>query len=274
MYKISGKRELAPSITEYTVIAPNIARRARPGQFVIVMTDERGERVPFTIADFDEREGTVTIIVQTVGATTKKMERLCEGDEFFAFTGPLGEPTDIESFDRVLMVGGGIGSAVLFPQAKHRFIEQRKADVILGARSKELLLYKDEFKEVAERLIFTTDDGSFGERGLVTEAAERMLNEEKYDLVFAVGPLPMMKAVCELTKRYGIKTVVSMNPIMVDGTGMCGGCRLTVGGKTVYACVSGPEFDGHLVDFDEAIARNNTYKQREQECNLLMAEVK
>ncbi|MEG1710985.1 MAG: sulfide/dihydroorotate dehydrogenase-like FAD/NAD-binding protein [Clostridia bacterium] len=271
MYEIVKKRELAQGINEYVIAAPMVAKNAKAGQFVILMTDEKGERAPFTLADIEE--GEITILVQTAGKTTYKLAEMKEGENLYALVGPLGNATDLSEYKEVLLVGGGIGSAVIYPQAKARKREGKGADVVIGARNKELIIYEEEFKKVSEQFVIMTDDGSYGEKGFVTEAVKKMMDRKKYDAVFAVGPLMMMKAVCKLTKEYGIKTIVSMNSIMVDGTGMCGGCRLTVDGKTKYACVDGPEFDGHLVDFDEAINRSKIYKEDEHSCYMKYLEV-
>jgi ferredoxin--NADP+ reductase len=272
MYKILKKRCLTENIIEYAVDAPLVANKCLPGQFIILRADKDGERIPLTIADYDREKGTVVITVQSVGFSTMKLAQKKEGDYIEDFLGPLGNPTNLTEFQRVLLVAGGIGSAVVLPQAK--FLKQNssvKADVVLGSRTASLLTYEDELKNYAENLFVVTDDGSKGEKGFVTDIIKKLAeNGEKYDAVFAVGPMPMMRAVSNLTKKYGIKTIVSMNSIMVDGTGMCGGCRLTVGGKTVYACVDGPEFDGHAVDFEEAMNRAYFYAPIEKEhiCRL------
>lgn len=271
MNKILSIRKLAENVNEYVVDAPLVAKRCKPGQFVIVIVDENGERLPFTIADYDREKGTVTVLVQKVGYSTMRMAELKEGDYLHAFAGPLGNPTDMEKFDRVVLVGGGIGTAVIFPQAKHLYNIGKSVDVIVGARNKDLVMYEEEFVKNSENLYIVTDDGSYGEKGFVTDKLKTLLDQGiKYDAVFAVGPMPMMRAVANLTKSYGVHTIVSMNSIMVDGTGMCGGCRLTVGGETKYACVDGPEFDGHLVDFDEAMNRLTYYREIESEhkCRL------
>lgn len=255
-------------MTEYVVYAPLVARHALAGQFVILRTDEDGERVPFTICDYDQESGTVSILVQEVGYTTKRLAQMNAGDCLADFVGPLGNPTDLNMYKHICLVGGGIGAAVIYPQAKQLYGVKR-VDVILGARTRELLLYTDEFAVHSDAFEICTDDGSAGERGVVTDVLRRLINgKDETDCVFAVGPLPMMKAVCDLTREYGIKTVVSMNSLMVDGTGMCGCCRVTVGGKVRYACIDGPEFDGHEVDFDEARMRNNMYKAQEHRCAL------
>lgn len=269
MNKIINIRVLAPNVNEYVIEAPAVAKHAKPGQFVILRVDEEGERVPFTICDYDKTAGTITILVQTVGVSTYKLSLLKAGDCVSDFVGPLGNATDLSNFNRVLLIGGGIGSAVIFPQAKHRRISGLASDVIVGARNKDLIMYEKEFAANCDKLHIVTDDGSYGDKGFVTDKLEELIKGgNNYDCVFAVGPMPMMRAVCDVTRKYGIHTVVSMNAIMVDGTGMCGGCRVTVGGQTKYACVDGPEFDGHLIDFEEAMNRGRFYKERESECYL------
>ena len=271
MNKIVKIRQLAPNVKEYVIEAPLVAKHAKPGQFIILRVDSEGERVPFTIADFDTQKGTVTILVQEVGYTTTLLGKLKEGEYLSDFVGPLGNPTDLDCYQKAVLVGGGIGTAVIYPQAKKLATISKKADVIVGARTKELIMYEDEFKASADNLYIVTDDGSYGEQGFVTTKLKALLDSgKKYDVVFAVGPMPMMRAVANLTREYGIRTIVSMNSVMVDGTGMCGGCRITVGGETKYACVDGPEFDGHLVDFDSALNRLGYYKEVEQEhkCRL------
>jgi ferredoxin--NADP+ reductase len=271
MNRILKIRQLAENVREYVIEAPRVAKNARPGQFIILRVDSEGERVPFTICDMDKKEGTITILVQSVGYSTMKLAALSEGDYIHDFVGPLGRPTDLEVYSSVLLVGGGIGTAVIFPQAKHLNALGKRVDVVVGARTKSLVMYEEEFKANCDNLYICTDDGSYGEKGFVTDVVKKLISEGKsYDCVFAVGPLRMMAAVAEVTRPYGIKTVVSMNSIMVDGTGMCGGCRVTVGGKTRYACVDGPEFDGHEVDFEEAISRSAFYRdfEREQICRL------
>lgn len=280
MYKIIKKLSLNPTVTLMVVEAPLVAGKAEAGQFIILRTGETGERIPLTIADFDRAAGTVTIIFQIVGATTQRLNSLNEGDFITDFVGPLGRPSELDGLKKVAVVGGGVGSAIAYPIAKK--LKQSGAEVhsIVGFRSQDLVILQKEFEAVSDRYFLMTDDGSAGEKGLVTSALEKLiLSGEQYDRVIAIGPLIMMKFVCALTKKYNVNTVISMNPIMVDGTGMCGGCRLTVGGKTVFACVDGPDFDGHLVDFDEAMARSSVYKPfersaHEAECNLLKAEVK
>lgn len=270
-YEIISKKQFSEKVNEYVVYAPDVAHRVRAGQFIILRATEDGERVPFTVCDYDREKGTITILVQTVGYSTMILEKLSVGDSICDFVGPLGKPTDLSGFDNILLVGGGIGSAVIYPQAKQLMLENKAADVIVGARNERLVIYENAFKKFSNKFFVMTDDGSAGEKGFVTDKIKNILDEgRKYDCIFAVGPLPMMKAVCALTKNYGVKTIVSMNTIMVDGTGMCGSCRLTVDGKVKYACVDGPEFDGHLVDFDEAINRSKFYKEQEKEhvCRL------
>ncbi|MGI6700966.1 MAG: sulfide/dihydroorotate dehydrogenase-like FAD/NAD-binding protein [Christensenellales bacterium] len=271
MYKILKVRQLADNVREYVIEAPEVARAAKPGQFVILRLDEDGERVPFTICDMDKEAGTITLLIQTVGYTTMKMEELNAGDVILDFVGPLGNATDLDEFNNILLVGGGIGAAVIYPQAKELMKKGKPADVIVGARTKSLIMYEEEFKRNSKNLYIMTDDGSYSEKGFVTDKIKELVEaDNSYDVVFAVGPLVMMRAVSNLTKQYNIHTIVSMNSIMVDGTGMCGGCRVTVGGKTKYACVDGPEFDGHQVDFDEALNRSGFFKEQESKhiCRL------
>lgn len=266
MNKILSIKQLAPNVKEYVLEAPLVTKHCKPGQFVIVIVDEDGERVPFTIADFDKDAGTITILVQEVGYSTLRLGQLSVGDSVYAFAGPLGNPTDLSEYKKVVLVGGGIGTAVIFPQAKNLHNLGNPADVIIGAREKSLIMYEKEFLSNVENLYIMTDDGSYGEKGFVTQKLKELLDSGKgYDAVFAVGPMPMMRAVANLTREYGIKTIVSMNSIMVDGTGMCGGCRLSVGGEIKYACVDGPEFDAHLIDFEEAMNRSGYYKEIEAE---------
>lgn len=275
MYKIVKKRVLNPTVMLMDIEAPFIAKKAEPGQFIILRVDENGERIPLTIADFDREKGTVTIIFQIVGKTTKALSGLEEGEYLQDFVGPLGVASHVEGLKKVAVVGGGVGSAIAYPIAKKLHNMGADVDVIVGFRNKDLVILEDEFKAASSRLFMMTDDGSYGEKGLVTNALENLIKEgNEYDEVIAIGPLVMMKFVCELTKQYNVKTMVSMNPIMIDGTGMCGGCRLTVGGKVKFACVDGPDFDGHEVDFDEAISRSSMYKDFEREayehqCNLM-----
>ncbi len=271
MNKILSMRQLADNVHEYVIDAPDVAKHAKPGQFVILRVDEDGERIPFTICDMDKEKGTITLLIQSIGYSTMKMAQLKEGDYLHDFAGPLGNATALDSFNKVLLVGGGIGAAVIYPQAKHLMSIGKPADSIVGARTKSLIMYEEEFKQNSSAFYLVTDDGSYGKKGFVTDMIRELLDRgEKYDCIFAVGPMMMMRAVCNLTKEYGIHTIVSMNSIMVDGTGMCGGCRLTVDGQTKYACVDGPEFDGHKVDFDEAISRSGFYKEQEKKhvCRL------
>ena len=280
MYRILRKKELNPTVTLMDIEAPLVAKKAEPGQFIILRVDEAGERIPLTVADFDREKGTVTIIFQIVGATTKKLNALNEGDSLHDFVGPLGTPSHVEGLKKVAVVGGGVGCAIAYPIAKKLHGLGAEVHSIVGFRNKDLVILEDEFKAVSDKLVRMTDDGSYGSKGLVTNALKDLIDSgEQYDEVIAIGPLVMMKFVCQLTKEYGIKTVVSMNPIMIDGTGMCGGCRLTVGGKTRFACVDGPDFDGHEVDFDEAMERGSMYRDferhaYEETCNLLNKEVK
>ena len=278
MFRIVKKESLNPTVSKMVIEAPLIANKARAGQFVILRVDERGERIPLTVADYDRQAGTVTIIYQIVGATTMRLDRLQEGDSLADFVGPLGRPTEVEGKKRVAVVGGGVGCAIAYPTAKKLHELGAEVHSVVGFRNKDLVILENEFAAVSDKLCMMTDDGSHGEKGLVTAALEKLINEgNQYDMVIAIGPLIMMKFVCAVTKKYGIKTIVSMNPIMIDGTGMCGGCRLTVGGETKFACVDGPDFDGHLVDFDEAMSRGAMYRdfeshEREESCNLLNKE--
>ena len=280
MYKILTKKILNPTVTLMEVDAPMIAKKAEPGQFIILRVDAEGERIPLTIADFDREKGTITIIFQIVGATTEKLNHLEEGEFIHDFVGPLGVPSHTEGLKKVAVVGGGVGCAIAYPIAKKLHHLGAEVHSIVGFRNKDLVILEDEFKAASDVMKLMTDDGSHVEKGLVTNALEELIKAgNQYDEVIAIGPLVMMKFVCKLTKEYGIKTVVSMNPIMIDGTGMCGGCRLTVGGETKFACVDGPDFDGHLVDFDEAMERGTMYKEfetrkREEVCNLYKKEVK
>ena len=280
MYRIVKKRVLNPTVSLMEVEAPAVARKAEPGQFIILRVDEEGERIPLTIADFDREKGTVTIIYQVVGATTEKLNHKEQGEFLQDFVGPLGRATETEGLKRVAVVGGGVGTAIAYPVAKKLHDVGCHVDLIVGFRSKDLVILEEEFKAASTSLIIGTDDGSYGKKALVTDLLkEQIEGGAKYDRVITIGPVIMMKFVCELTKKYGIPTVVSMNPIMIDGTGMCGGCRLSVGGETKFACVDGPEFDGHKVDFDEAMARGAMYKDferhaHEEACNLFKQEVK
>ena len=280
MYRIVKKQVLNPTVTRMDIEAPLIAKKAEPGQFIILRVDEKGERIPLTVADFDREAGTVTIIFQIVGATTEKLNHLEEGDCLQDFVGPLGRPSETEGLKKVAVIGGGVGCAIAYPVAKKLHQQGAQVHAIVGFRNKDLVILEEEFRAVSDRFVPMSDDGSWGEKGLVTNALEQLIAAgEQYDEVIAIGPLVMMKFVTQLTKRHNIKTVVSMNPIMIDGTGMCGGCRLTVGGKTKFACVDGPDFDGFEVDFDEAMARGTMYRDferhaYEETCNLFQKEVK
>ena len=280
MYKIVRKKSLNPTVTLMDIEAPLVAKKAKAGQFIILRVDEDGERIPLTVAGCDPEKGTVTIIFQIVGATTEKLNHKEEGDSLQDFVGPLGMPTKVEGLKKVCVIGGGVGCAIALPVARE--LHKLGADVttIAGFRNKDLVILEEEFKACSSRFIMMTDDGSYGEKGNVTAPLKEMLEKgERFDEVIAIGPLIMMKFVCLTTKEYDQKTVVSMNPIMIDGTGMCGGCRLTVGGETKFACVDGPDFDGHLVDFDEAMSRGRSYQPferhaYEEACNLFKKEVR
>lgn len=278
MYQITAKEILNPTVVKMEILAPAVAKKALPGQFIILRVDEKGERIPLTVAGYDRQKGTVDIIFQVVGATTMCLSHKEAGDSIQDFVGPLGVPTRTEGLKKVAVVGGGVGCAIAYPVAKELHDQGCEVHSIIGFRSRELLILEQEFRACSERLIVMSDDGSCGEKGLVTDALRALLEAgEQYDEVIAIGPLVMMKFVCALTREYGVKTVVSMNPIMVDGTGMCGGCRLTVGGKTKFACVDGPDFDGHKVDWDLAVKRNQMYRdfeahKYEETCNLFKKE--
>ena len=280
MYKILKKRVLNSAVTYMSIEAPLVARKAEPGQFIILRVDEEGERIPLTIAGYDRTTGTVDIIFQVVGATTEKLNHKEEGDFITDFVGPLGKPTETEGVKKVCIVGGGVGCAIALPVARKFHELGCEVHSVIGFRSKDLLILEEEFRSVSDRLTVMTDDGSYGRQGVVTAPlAEAIEAGEKYDEVIAIGPLVMMKFVVATTKPRGIKTTVSMNPIMIDGTGMCGGCRLTVGGETKFACVDGPDFDGFLVDFDEAMQRGAMYRDferhaYEETCNLFQKEVR
>ena len=274
MFEILKKEALNPTVSRMVIQAPLVAKKAQAGQFIILRVDERGERIPLTIAGYDRDAGTVTIIYQIVGATTMRLDRLQEGDALHDFVGPLGKPTETEGLKRVAVVGGGVGCAIALPVAQALAANGTIVDTVAGFRNKDLVILEDEFRAASEEYRLMTDDGSAGEKGLVTEALKELLEKNTYDEVIAIGPLVMMKFVSMLTKEYNVKTVVSMNPVMIDGTGMCGGCRISVGGETKFACVDGPEFDGHQVDFDLAMERGRTYHAYEQErCNLFKKEV-
>ena len=278
MFTIIKRRELNPTVTELWIHAPLIAKKAKAGQFIIVRAKEDSERIPLTIAGFDREAGTVSIIFQVVGAGTMQLNSLKEGEAVHDFVGPLGKATEIEGLKNVCVVGGGVGCAIALPVAQALHEQGTKVTGIVGFRNKDLVILEDEFRACCDEFIIMTDDGSYGEKGVVTAPLEKKIVEgANFDEVITIGPLIMMKFVVKTTKPHGVKTVVSMNPIMVDGTGMCGGCRLTVGGETKFACVDGPDFDGHLVDFDEALARGSMYRDfeahaREAACRLFEKE--
>ena len=266
MYPIVHKQILNPTVVRLDVSAPLIARKAKPGQFIMLRVDEEGERIPLTIADFDREKGTVSIIFQLVGKTTQALSEMNEGDSILDFVGPLGTASHLEGYKRVAVIGGGLGTAIAYPQAKALHQMGAVVDIIAGFRNQDLVILEEEMRAACTNLYLTTDDGSYVRKGFVTDVLKEQIEAGAgYDLVIAIGPLIMMKMIANLTRSYGIHTIVSMNSIMVDGTGMCGGCRLTVGGETKFACVDGPDFDGHLVDFDEAMRRSQIYKNNEKE---------
>ncbi len=265
MYKIIHKEELAPSVCLFKVIAPDIAKKRQAGQFVIIIANEKGERIPLTIADANPDEGWITIVCQAVGKSTYMLNDMKEGDSILSVVGPLGQPTHIENYGTCVCIGGGVGIAPVYPIAEAMKIKGNRIISILGARSKDLLIMEDYMRKVSEDVIITTDDGSYGKKGLVTDALQELIDKgERIDLVLAIGPVIMMKYVSLLTKKYNIRTMVSLNPIMVDGTGMCGCCRVTIGEERKFACVDGPEFDGHFVDYDELMMRLSMYKSKEK----------
>lgn len=265
-YKIIKKEVLNPQIFLMEIEAPLIAKKAEPGQFIILRIDEYGERVPFTINDFDREKGTVTIIVQAVGKTTMDLSKMEAGEELLDFAGPLGVPTHLDGLKKVAVIGGGLGTAIAYPQAKKLHALGAEVHVITGFRDKDLIILEEECKKVSDKLIITTDDGSNGVKGFVTQRLQELLDAgEQYDAVIAIGPLVMMRAVSEVTRPQGIKTIVSMNPVMIDGTGMCGGCRVIVGGETKFACVDGPDFDGHQIDWQAALNRQQMFKTHEKQ---------
>ena len=279
MYKIVRKKSLNPTVTLMDIDAPLVAKKAKPGQFIILRVDEDGERIPLTVAGYDREKGTVTIIFQVVGATTTLLNHKNEGEYIQDFVGPLGTPSHLDGLKKVCVIGGGVGCAIALPVAPALHDMGAEGTSIVGFRNQDLVILEDEFKACSDHFTMMTDDGSYGEKGNVTVPLKEMLEKgEQFDEVIAIGPLIMMKFVCLTTKEYGQKTTVSMNPIMVDGTGMCGGCRLSVGGETKFACVDGPDFDGHLVDFDEAMSRSRSYAPferhaYEETCNLFAKEV-
>jgi ferredoxin--NADP+ reductase len=266
MYRIVKKEALKPTVTLYEIEAPMVAKKAEPGQFIILRVDENGERIPITIHDFDREKGTVTIIVQTIGATTEKLRHKAEGEYIQDFVGPLGRPTETEGKKKVCVVGGGVGCAIAYPVLKKFHDCGAEVHAVVGFKNKDLVILEDKFRAASSVLKLMTDDGSYGEKGLVTDALKELIDAgNQYDEIFAIGPAIMMKFVSKTTEPYGIPTTVSMSPIMVDGTGMCGGCRVTVGGEVKFACVDGPDFDGHKVDYDELMSRNSVYRDREAE---------
>jgi ferredoxin--NADP+ reductase len=279
MYRIVKKEALKPTVILYEIEAPMVAKKAEPGQFIILRVDENGERIPITIHDYDREKGTVTIIVQTIGATTEKLSHKAEGEYIQDFVGPLGRPTETEGKKKVCVVGGGVGCAIAYPVLKKFHDCGAEVHAVVGFKNKDLVILEDKFKAASSVLKLMTDDGSYGEKGLVTDALKQLIEEgNQYDEIFAIGPAIMMKFVSKTTEPYGIPTTVSMSPIMVDGTGMCGGCRLTVGGETKFACVDGPDFDGHKVDWDESLKRGKMYfdwerHKHEEVCNLFKKEV-
>ena len=279
MYRIVKKEALKPTVTLYEIEAPMVAKKAEPGQFIILRVDENGERIPITIHDFDREKGTVTIIVQTIGATTEKLRHKAEGEYIQDFVGPLGRPTETEGKEKVCVVGGGVGCAIAYPVLKKFHDCGAEVHAVVGFKNKDLVILEDKFRAASSVLKLMTDDGSYGEKGLVTDALKALIDAgNQYDEIFAIGPAIMMKFVSKTTEPYGIPTTVSMSPIMVDGTGMCGGCRLTVGGETKFACVDGPDFDGHKVDWDESLKRGKMYfdwerHKYEETCNLFSKEV-
>ena len=279
MYRIVRKEALKPTVILYEIEAPMVAKKAEPGQFIILRVDENGERIPITIHDYDREKGTVTIIVQTVGATTEKLSHKQQGEFIQDFVGPLGRPTETEGKKKVCVVGGGVGCAIAYPVLKKCHDCGAEVHAVVGFKNKDVVILEDKFKSASDVMKLVTDDGSYGEKGLVTDALKQLIEEgNQYDEIFAIGPAIMMKFVSKTTEPYGIPTTVSMSPIMVDGTGMCGGCRLTVGGETKFACVDGPDFDGHKVDWDESLKRGKMYfdwerHKHEEVCNLFKKEV-
>ena len=264
MFLVVSAATLAPGVRQLEIEAPRIARKQQPGQFVIVRLDEHGERIPLTIESSDPLRGTVTVVVQAVGKTTALMNELCTGDTILDVVGPLGKPSEIENFGNAIVIGGGVGTAIALPTARALSQAGNTVYSIIGARTKDLLILTDQVREVSDRLFLMTDDGSCGEQGLVTDKLKQLVREEKIDYVLAIGPIPMMRAVANVTRETGIRTVVSLNSIMVDGTGMCGGCRVLIDGKSQFACVDGPEFDAHNVDFDVLAQRNAMYRDSER----------
>lgn len=266
MFEITEREQLNENVVKIKVSAPLIAKKAKAGQFIILRINEQGERIPLTIADYDAQAGTVTVIFQIVGKTTELLSKMYTGDCILDFTGPLGMPTHLEGYRKACVIGGGVGCAIAYPSAKALYNNGTDVDVITGFRSRDIVILENEFKQVSDNLFITTDDGSYGVKGFVTDELKRLIESgNRYDLVLAIGPVPMMKFISKMTKEYGIKTIVSLNPIMIDGTGMCGGCRVNIGGEIKFACVDGPDFDGHSVDYDELIQRNKSYLECEKE---------
>ncbi|HOK56281.1 MAG TPA: sulfide/dihydroorotate dehydrogenase-like FAD/NAD-binding protein [bacterium] len=265
MNRILRKEELAEKVKRIEVEAPLIAKKALPGQFVVLRVDEKGERIPLTIADVDRETGRITLIFQEVGTTTIKLGLLNEGDEILDIVGPLGKPTEIKDYGHVCIIVGGVGAAFVFWMGKAFKEKGNRITTIIGARTKSLIILENEMRQISDNIYISTDDGSYGEKGFNTQILERLLEKgEKFDLVLTAGPIPMMKKIAEITKKYGVRTVASLNPIMIDGTGMCGGCRVTVGGVVKFACVDGPDFDAHSVDFDELLKRTSLYREKEK----------
>ncbi len=275
MFKILKKKELSPGVYHYDIEAPRVAKKAKPGQFIVLRVNEEGERIPLTVADFNAEKGSITLIFQAVGASTQLLASLQEGDSILDFVGPLGQPSHIEAgMGTIVCIGGGIGVAPVYPIARGMHEAGNKVISIMGAKTKDILIFEDEMKAVSDEVLVSTDDGSYGVKGFVTTALQQLVDRgEKIDQVTAIGPGIMMKSVVEATRPLGIKTIVSLNPVMVDGTGMCGGCRVQVGDETKFACVDGPEFDGHLVDFNSLMSRGRMYREQEAEakdhiCNI------
>lgn len=266
MFEILEKKKLNENVFLMEIKAPHVAKKVLPGQFIIFRVHELGERVPLTVSDFDREKGSITIICQAIGKSTKHLSTLEKGDYVLDIAGPLGLPTELEGAKKVAVIGGGVGTAIAYPQAKALFSSGAEVDIIAGFRNKDIVILEEEMRAVSNNLYITTDDGSYGEKGFVTTKLLSLIKGgNDYDLVIAIGPVPMMKAVCDTTRPFNIKTIVSLNPIMIDGTGMCGGCRVTVGGEIKFACVDGPDFDGHKVDFIELMKRNATYRDIEKE---------
>lgn len=276
LFQIVEKKKLNDAVVMVRIAAPLIAKKVLPGQFIIFRLDEFGERVPLTVADYDREGGTITLIFQIAGETTRQFSQLEAGDTILDLVGPLGVPTELpEGTKSVCVIGGGVGCAIAYPQAKHLHSLGLEVDTIVGFRNKDIVILEDEFRQCSDNLFLCTDDGTYGQKGFVTNVLQEQIDAgKKYDMVIAIGPIPMMKFVSKVTEPYAIPTIVSLNPIMVDGTGMCGGCRVTVDGQIRYACVDGPDFDGHKVDYDELMRRGGTYREQEHACRMMNAEVK